>query len=126
MLSMLGISFFTTAAAVYYWTLRRRGFRRYPAEIFVLLGIAVVFGALGTADRPSLLTGLLLCFELVALVAAILYLGVGARFPRSRVSVSPGERLPRFTLPDSTGRPFRSKDLEGKSAALYLFYRGDW
>lgn len=126
MLSVLGILFVALAVGVFFWTLRNRSFRRYPWEIFVLLGVAISLGALAAAERPSLLNGLLLLVELGALAASLLYLGLGARFPRSKVRVGAGERLPRFSLPDSTGKLFHSEDLEGKTAALYLFYRGDW
>lgn len=126
MLSILGILFVASAVGLFFWTLRNRSFRRYPWEIFVLLGIAVSLGALATAERSSLLNGLLLLAELSALAAALVYLGLGARFPRSEVRVGTGERLPSFELPDSTGQLFHSESLEGRTAALYLFYRGDW
>lgn len=126
MLSILGILFVASAVGVFFWTLQNRGFRRYPWEVFVLLGIAVSIGALATAERPSPLNGVLLFVELGALAASLVYLGLGARFPRSEVRVGTGERLPSFELPDSTGQLFHSEGLEGKTAALYLFYRGEW
>jgi cytochrome oxidase Cu insertion factor (SCO1/SenC/PrrC family) len=126
MLSTLTVLFFASAVGVFFWTLRSRGFRRYPWEIFVLLGIAVSLGVLAAMARPSLLNWLLLAIAIVALAAALLYLGRGARFARGSVSLKAGERLPSFTLPDSTGELFHSDELEGKTAALYLFYRGDW
>lgn len=126
MLSIFGILFLVSAVYVFFWTLRKGNFRRYPWEQFVLLGIAVSLGARAVVERPSLLNGSLLFIELVALTGSLLYFGMGARFRRSRVSVLAGERLPSFTLPDSTGKPFHSESLEGETAALYLFYRGDW
>jgi hypothetical protein len=126
MLSTFGILFLVSAVYVFFWTLRKGNFRRYPWEQFVFLGIAVSLGARAVVERPSLLNGALLFIEIVALTGSLLYFGMGARFRRSRVSVLVGERLPNFILPDSTGKSFHSESLEGETAALYLFYRGDW
>ena len=126
MLSILGILFLVSAGYAFFWTLRKGKFRRYPWEQFVLLGIAASLGALAMVERPSLLKGSLLFIELVALTVSFVYFGVGVRFRRSGVGVLAGKRLPSFTLPDSTGKLFRSESLEGETAALYLFYRGGW
>jgi hypothetical protein len=42
------------------------------------------------------------------------------------LAVRPGDPFPELTLPTSTGATFFSRDLAGRSAALYIFYRGDW
>ena len=126
MVSILGILFLVSAGYAFFWTLRKGKFRRYPWEQFVFLVIAASLGAIAMVERPSLLNGSLLLIELVGLTVSFAYFGIGVRFRRSGVSVLAGKRLPSFTLPDSTGKPFRSESLEGETVALYLFYRGHW
>jgi hypothetical protein len=46
--------------------------------------------------------------------------------PHGEVAVRPGDRFPDFTLQTSKGQSFSPSTLVGKSAALYVFYRGDW
>lgn len=37
--------------------------------------------------------------------------------------LSPGDKAPEFTLPDSNGTPVRLKDLRGKNVVLYFYPR---
>lgn len=77
---------------------RRRGWRRYAT-----IGV----------------TGLL----------TVLFVGYTAAFSRlshGELAVHPGDAFPDFTLRSSTNEPFSSSQLKGQSAALYVFYRGDW
>lgn len=125
-LAAAGIFLLATSVAVFFWTLRRGIFRRYPWEQFVLVGTAVALGLAAFVGEPNLPRFLLLGLELAALVSLTWYMGIGARFRRGRLSVATGDTLPRIQLLDSEGRRFDSDELLGRSSALYLFFRGDW
>lgn len=49
-----------------------------------------------------------------------------SRTPRNSLAVRVGDAMPSFSLPDQDGVEFSSASREGVTAALYLFYRGDW
>lgn len=125
MLLIAGLLCLAAALGVYRWNLRRGVYPRVPLEILALLAVSVVAGYLalpggGTVARAAF------AVEVLALTAGVLYLLFGSHFPRHELSVSVGDRLPDFELPDSEGGRFDSRSLIGKAAALYLFYRGDW
>lgn len=42
------------------------------------------------------------------------------------LALRPGDPFPEFTLQTSARQPFSPSQLRGRSAALYVFYRGDW
>jgi predicted membrane channel-forming protein YqfA (hemolysin III family) len=59
----------------------------------------------------------------------VLFVGITAYLPRlyrPPLAVKVGDRFPDFTLTTSTRESFSPSDLRGKTAALYVFYRGDW
>lgn len=41
-------------------------------------------------------------------------------------AIKVGDRLPDFTLPDTTGRPVASADLLARGPLVLSFYRGRW
>lgn len=124
--AIAGLLLLAASVLLFFWTLRRGVFRRYPWEQFVLLGLAAAAGFGALWSRPGVVTLLLFGLEVAALAVFTWYFSIGARFSRGEVSVKAGDPLPRIQLPDSEGRPFDSDELVGKSTALYLFYRGDW
>jgi hypothetical protein len=67
----------------------------------------------------------------IALTSALLVLFVAftAYLPHlehTRLAVNVGDRFPDFTLETSLRKSFSPRVLGGKTAALYVFYRGDW
>jgi len=56
----------------------------------------------------------------------VVYTLVLSRIDPGQLAVHPGDSFPEFTLPTSTGGTFSPSQLVGRSAALYVFYRGDW
>lgn len=125
MLAIAGFLLLFVAAGVFWWTLRRGSYRRYPHEQFVLVGASVLIGLTTVIDRPNGLHLTLFGMEVIVLGALVWYMARGARFSRGEISIRVGERFPSFSLPDSRGGTFDSSKLEGK-AALILFYRGPW
>ncbi|HXV64994.1 MAG TPA: hypothetical protein VEK15_30145 [Vicinamibacteria bacterium] len=126
MLAIAGALSLAAAVAVHQFNLRRGVYHRIPYESILLVGVSVLFGLAAVVRDGGMVALVLFAIELAASSALVVYLFAGARFPRSELSVRVGDKLPRFELTDSTGRRFDSATLEGKSAALYLFYRGNW
>ena len=110
------VLYFEVPALLIYWD--------YPWPVYALL-LAAVGLAVGSRRRGALryatigLTGLLTGLFLFETV-------VVSKLHRQRLAVEAGDRFPDFTLQTSTNEPFSPAQLAGKSAALYIFYRGDW
>lgn len=103
-------------ALLIYWT--------YPWPVYALMLGAVAAAVASrragklrwaTVGFTSLITGLFLFFTLMA-----------SRLSYGELAVRPGDAFPDFTLQTSTKEPFSPSQLKGQSAALYVFYRGDW
>jgi hypothetical protein len=111
---------------VYFILLEFGIYRLYPVETYALL-LAGTGMALLAATRKGRLwrwalaagQGLLLLFFL----SWTLYF---SRMPDHRLAVKPGDAMLDFVLPDQDGQPVSTAALRGKTAALYIFYRGDW
>lgn len=97
---------------------------KYPWPVYVLL-IASVGVALSSRHHGVLrfvtvgLTGLLT-------VLFFVYTLSSSQLHRGSLAVEVGARFPDFTLQTSTKELFAPAQLAGKSAALYIFCRGDW
>lgn len=99
-----------------YWT--------YPLPVYALLIGSVAVAAASrrhgvlrwaTVGATSLFTALF-----------IFYTAVFSQLDAHELRVKAGDPFPEFTLATSTGSSFSPSQLEGKKAALYVFYRGDW
>lgn len=97
---------------------------RYPWPVYGLLAAAVLVASRSRGRRWARwsVTGLaaLLLGLFVTYSVSLSYLG------EHRLAVAPGDRFPDFELRTSTNETFSPADLRGKSAALFVFYRGDW
>ncbi len=124
MLAGSGIVFLAASAALFFLRLRLGLYSRYPYEQFVLIGAAVVAGLLAAIANPGIVTLSLLAIEVLALAVVVRYFAIGSRFPDEEIALQPGERFPELELPDSEGRSFHSRALQGRASALYIFYRG--
>ena len=115
------------AGWVLYFALTFAGFYRlYPLESYVLMAIAVWLS--WSAARSS---GGWWRYATCGFVSFILALFVYwtlafSQLPDQQLSVSVDEEFIPITLTDHNGKTFHSSDLVGETAALYLFYRGDW
>ncbi len=92
----------------------------YPLPAYGLL-VAAVVAAVSSKCRGILRTATIV---LTSLVSALFFAHTVAQgnLPRGELAVHPGDPFPEFTLLTSTREPFSPS----KSAALYIFYRGDW
>lgn len=96
----------------------------YPWPSYVLLALSVVT-ALRSPSRwrrkGAVVAVTSALFVLFVVVTAYL-----PRLDRGPLAVNVGDRFPDFTLMTSIREPFSPRDLRGRTAALYVFYRGDW
>jgi peroxiredoxin len=93
------------------------------------LAYALLLGAAGAAvvrQHSGMLRYAAIGFTGLAVLALVLYTFELSRFDRGELSVHPGDPFPEFALQSSTGEPFSSAQTRGRSAALYIFYRGGW
>ncbi|MGH9740838.1 MAG: hypothetical protein ACRD51_00650 [Candidatus Acidiferrum sp.] len=101
------------------------------ALLFLLIGLVRAFA------QPQVyrgkIWGSIVTVLAVLLVAASTLFFVGARkLPRSAGAPQVGQRVPDFTLPDSSGQPVSLAQLFSASsgappkAVLLVFYRGYW
>jgi hypothetical protein len=126
MVAIAALLLLASGLFVFFWTVRRGVYRRYPYELFVLAGASALVGLFAALESPGPVSVALAAVEGIALALLVAYVVKGARFSRGDVAVKVGDRFPAFRLPDSEGGAFESASMVGKSAALYLFYRGDW
>jgi hypothetical protein len=96
----------------------------YPLPVYALLLTAV--GAAVASKRRGLLRTLTIGVTSLVAILFFAYTLVLSNLPRGQLAVHPGDRFPDFTLLTSTRESFSPSQLTGQSAALYVFYRGDW
>ena len=118
--------------------------RDFPWANLLIFGVAVVFLWLGLRrgfarerahpKRSKVITSLVTLFS-VAIIALFLFsYFVFARWlPASTGAPQVGQKVPEFTLPDSTGKQVSLNELltapiDGKApkGVLLIFYRGYW
>ena len=118
--------------------------RDFPWANLLIFGVAVVFLWLGLRrgfarerahpKRSKVITSLVTLFS-VAIIALFLFsYFVFARWlPASTGAPQVGQKVPEFTLPDSTGKQVSLNELltapiDGKApkGVLIIFYRGYW
>lgn len=119
----LAIALAVCAALLYVLSPTQLIYSTHPLLVYALL-----LGAALEARRSGTGRGRIVALAIPALLgSAIFYVhSVHSRAPGASLNLAVGDRFPDVTLPTSTGATFASADLIGRSAALYLFYRGDW
>jgi hypothetical protein len=112
---------------VLYFVLTFAGFYRlYPVETYALMAIAIWLAWRGARRRGGWWRYATCGFNCVVLALFVYWTMAFSQLPERTLSVSVGEPFIPIALTDHNGGFFNSADLLGKSAALYLFYRGHW
>lgn len=101
-----------------------RVYASYPWPVYVLLLAAV--GVAVSSTRHGWLRATTIGVTSAVAVMFSFYTVVYSDLEGGRLAVDVGDRFPEFTLETSTGESFSPAEIAGKSAALYVFYRGDW
>jgi peptidoglycan/LPS O-acetylase OafA/YrhL len=123
---MLAVSLALAAGGVLvFWFIPKfQIYAAYPWPSYVLLALSVGAALRSPARWRRKGVVVALTSALLALFAVVtIYL---PQLDRAPLAVSVGDRFPDFTLTTSAREPFSPRDLRGKTAALYIFYRGDW
>jgi hypothetical protein len=97
---------------------------QYPLPVYGLLLASVV--AAFASRRRGVLRSLTIGGTAVVAALFVAYTALYYEIGAGRLAVRAGDRFPEFTLDTSTGESFAPSQLRGKSAALYIFYRGHW
>jgi hypothetical protein len=121
---------------VLYFALTFAGFYRlYPIESIALMVIAIWLAWSAARGKGGwwryAACGLVSLLSVIFVywtvsVIFVYWTVVFSQLPDQQLSVSVDEKLFPITLTDHNGNTFHSPDLKGNSAALYLFYRGEW
>jgi ABC-type dipeptide/oligopeptide/nickel transport system permease component len=101
-------------------------YRLYPIESYVLMAVAIWL-AWWAARRKGGWWHYGVCGLNSVMLAMFIYWTMSlSQLPEVKLPVAVGKPFISITLSDHNGSTFDSENLVGKSAALYLFYRGDW
>lgn len=99
-------------------------YETYPWPSYVLLALSI--GAALRSPARWRRKGAVVAFTSALLVLFVTLTAYLSNLDRARLAVDVGDAFPDFTVQTSSGEPFSPRDLRGKTAALYIFYRGDW
>lgn len=104
----------------------------------ILALLAVLTGVMRAFRRPQVYRGkiwgtILAVLTAVVCAGSVMFFRVARSVPRSTGAPQIGQRVPDFTLPDSTGQPVSLSQLLSSApgaappkALLLVFYRGYW
>jgi hypothetical protein len=138
---VLSIVAFITYFAVFVWFPFTRDFPWASLLIFLIAALLVLIGIRRgfSSDRPhptrsKIITSLVATLSALVLALFILTIFVaGRQLPASKGAPQVGQRVPDFTLPDTSGKQVSlaellSSPINGKATkgVLLVFYRGYW
>ena len=126
MITALSLIFMFAGPALYFALSFAGIYRLYPMESYALMAVAV-----GLSWRTARRAGGWWCYSAFGLNSVMLVMFMYwtmffSQLPEQGLSAAVGKPFTPITLTDHNGNLFNSGNLTGKSAALYLFYRGDW
>src|SRR5215216_1134487 len=138
---VLTLAAFFTYFSVFVWFPSTRDFPWATLLIFVIALVLLVMGVRRgfASDRPhptrsKVVTSIVATLSVVILGLFVFAVFVAARWlPASKGAPQVGQRVPDFTLTDTTGKPvslteLRTSPIDGNApkGVLLVFYRGYW
>ncbi len=138
---LLALAGFFTYFAVFVWFPVTRDF---PWANLLIFAVALVFVFLGVrrgfaSDHPhptrsKIFTSILAILSVVIVAFFVFAVFIGARWlPASKGAPQVGQRVPEFSLPDTTGKQVSLNELlttpvngQPPKGVLLVFYRGYW
>jgi len=101
-------------------------YRRYPVETYALMLLGVLLAWAAARRRRGWKR-----YAVAGAHAAVTLIILGWTLVYSRLPVHPlpfevGDAMPAFSLSDQDGGVVSTADLRGRTAALFVFYRGYW
>ena len=121
---LLSIAVAVAAIAVYALTPALLIYWHYPWPIYAALLGSVALAA--ASRRRGLVRWTTIAVTGLVTVGFATMTLVASRLDRGQLALRPGDPFPEFTLTTSTRQSFSPSQLKNTSAALYIFYRGDW
>ncbi|GEM_PF-4086123 len=118
--------FFVVGWAVYIRRFRREIYRSYPMATFFFLLLALALAVYQVISAGGFWGWVTLGIEGAIIAVFAWYMFVYSFTPRKRVALREGDMMPDIRLPTSDGTTFSPRDMIGRRAVLYDFYRGDW
>jgi len=111
----------------FYFVLLHFGiYRKYPIETYLLMLLGVLVACAAARRRPGWtrygIAGAHAAMTLLILGWTLIY----SRLPVQPLPFSIGQAMPQFALSDQDGRLISTDTIRGRTAALYVFYRGYW
>ncbi len=101
-------------------------YRRYPIETYALMLLGTLLAFWAARQKKSFWRFALAFMNGFLLIFILAWTLHYSRLPDRIIPFRAGQAFPSITLADQDERPFASDDLKGKTAVLYIFYRGDW
>ena len=126
MISALSLIFMFAGLTLYFALSFAGIYRLYPMESYVLMAVAIGLAWRTARNKRGWWRYSICGFNSVMLVMFIYWTMFFSQLPEQKIPVVVGEPFIPITLTDHNDNLFNSTNLIGKSAALYLFYRGDW
>ena len=123
---------------LYFFHLPARTLPWFNLTLPILALLFLLVGVLRAFRQPQVYRGrvwgtILAVLSLLICVGSVLFFMVARSVPRSAGAPQIGQRVPDFTLPDSTGQPVSLAQLFSAApgaappkAVLLVFYRGYW
>jgi hypothetical protein len=124
MLAAAGLVF--GGLGLYFGLLELGIYRLYPIETYLAMTAGTALSIVEARRRRGLWR------HASAALLLLLTAGIGywtlsfSRMPQHNLPCQVGDALPLFSLPDQDGMEFSTSSRKGVTAALYIFYRGDW
>ena len=137
-LGLLLIVLAIVSNTLYFFHLPARTLPWFNLTLPILALLFLLVGVLRAFRQPQVYRGkvwgtILAVLSLLICVGSVLFFMVARSVPRSAGAPQIGQRVPDFTLPDSTGQPVSLAQLFSAApgaappkAVLLVFYRGYW
>jgi hypothetical protein len=113
----LGLYFLTT--------FRLARYRRRPWEFLAITGAGLILAVTRLSEAPGVATWLAAAASLAVALFFVWFVFSFTTYGPREVRPAAGDPFPDFTLPASTGPPFRLADARGRRL-LIVCYRGIW
>lgn len=120
---LLSTALLVAAVVLYTTSPSQLLYSTHPLAVYALLlsGLGVAW----LSNRGKARLAILVLASAIGAMTFYLH-SVRSHTESAELSIAIGDTFPDVVLPTSTGFEFSSAQLRGRTAALYLFYRGDW
>ena len=126
MLILLSFVLVYGGIAIYFLLLKFGIYRLIPIETYLLMLLGVCSMFFAARQRGGWVRYTVAGLHGAVFLLIIFWTLVYSRLPIHPLPVAVGQEMPSWSLPDQDGRSFSPDSLRGKTAALYVFYRGYW